>query len=106
MPNDTEAEEWKFWRDSVGLDALRPNVSSRRDDNGGGYNKNSKWHYTLPLYVGANVGKLEDEIKSNPSDWGQMFPQEVIDWLLAGKAFATTSLSPSSEENKESDEDA
>jgi len=105
-PNDTEAEEWKFWRDSVGLDALRPDVLSRRNDNGGGYNKNSKWHYTLPLYVGAQVGELEDEIKSEPSNWGQMFPQELLDWLLAGKTFATATPSPSSEVVKEIDEDA
>ena len=33
-------------------------------------------------------------------------PQEVIDWLLAGKTFANATPSPSSEGDKESDKDA
>lgn len=95
-PNESEAEEWDL-PDAVGKDYLRPDTKERRNDNGGGYSPASKWHYTLPLYKWVEGRNLETAIKQDPATWKQMFPQDLIDWLLAGKKFTAPPSNPPSE---------
>ena len=107
-PTSAEAEKWGL-PNSVGTDYLRPDVKERKDGKQGGYNPNSKWHFTLPLYdwvADPPTQTLEEAIKKNPAEWKQMFPQKLLDWLSAGKTFKTASPSPSSEDDKEDETDA
>jgi len=107
-PTSTEGEKWGL-PNAVGKDYLRPDEKERKNEKQGGYNPNSKWHFTLPLYDWVSdppTQTLEEAIKKNPAEWNQMFPQKLLDWFLAGKVFKTASPSPSSEDDKEDDSDA
>jgi len=107
-PTSVEGEKWSLPR-AVGTDYLRPDKKERKDGKQGGYNPTSKWHFTLPLYdwvADPATLTIENAIKKDPAAWKQMFPQKVIDWLLAGKIFKPASPSPSSEEDKEVEKDA
>lgn len=98
-PNEEEGKKWGLPM-AVGNDYLRPETSERRNDSGGGYSSATKWHYTLPLYSWVEGESLEAAIKKDPATWKQMFPQDLIDWLLAGKVFTSAPVTTPSEDKE------
>ena len=64
--------------------------TERRDDGGGGYNPQSKWHWTLPLYTDNRpFGTwLDSQMANNPKKVRNLnFTRPMLKWLKAGQEF-------------------